>query len=61
VDELNKNIDGPVKDTVSNAMGRTVEAAQHVLEAANEKLNNPEYEFPSHGSPQDPNSWAQTY
>ena len=43
VDELNKNIDGPVKDTVSNAMGRTVEAAQHVLEAANEKLNNPRF------------------
>jgi hypothetical protein len=43
VDELNKNIDGPVKDTVSNAMGRTVEAAQNVLEAANEKLNNPRF------------------
>lgn len=39
-------------------------AATHgkvVITLANERLNNPEYEFPSHGSPQDPNSWAQTY
>jgi hypothetical protein len=43
VDELNKNIDGPIKDTVSNAMGRTVEAAEHVLESANEKLDNPQF------------------
>jgi hypothetical protein len=39
-------------------------AATHgkvVITLANEKLNNPEYEFPSHGAPQDPNAWAQTY
>lgn len=43
VDELNKNINGPVKETVSTALGNTVEAAEHVLEAANEKLNNPQF------------------
>jgi hypothetical protein len=43
VDELNKNINGPVKETVTTAMGNTVEAAKHVLEAANEKLNNPKF------------------
>jgi hypothetical protein len=43
VDELNKNINGPVKETVSTAMGNTVEAVKHVLEAANEKLNNPKF------------------
>jgi hypothetical protein len=43
VEELNKNINGPVKETVSTAIGNTVEATEHVLEAANEKLNNPEF------------------
>lgn len=43
VDELNKNIEGPVKETVSTAIGKTVEAAEDVLEAANEKLNNPQF------------------
>jgi hypothetical protein len=43
VDELNKNINGPVKETVSTAVGNTVQAAENVLEAANEKLNNPEF------------------
>lgn len=41
VDELNKNIEGPVKDTVSAALSRTVEATKDVLETANEKLNDP--------------------
>lgn len=43
VEELNKNINGPVKETVSTAMGNTVEAAENVLEAANEKFNNPKF------------------
>jgi hypothetical protein len=43
VDELNKNMEGPVKDTVSNALGRTVEATKDILEAANDKLNDPEF------------------
>jgi len=43
VEELNKNMNGPVKETVSTAVGNTVEAAKHVLEAANEKLNNPKF------------------
>jgi hypothetical protein len=43
VEELNKNINGPVKETVSTAIGNTVEATEDVLEAANEKLNNPEF------------------
>jgi len=43
VEELNKNINGPVKETVSTAMGNTVDAAKDVLEAANEKLNNPKF------------------
>jgi hypothetical protein len=43
VDELNKNIEGPVKDTVINALGRTVDATKNVLSVANEKLNNPEF------------------
>lgn len=43
VDELNKNINGPVKETVSTAVGNTVQAAENVLVAANEKLNNPEF------------------
>jgi len=41
VDELNKNIEGPVKNTVSAALSRTVEATKDVLETANEKLNDP--------------------
>lgn len=43
VEELNKNINGPVKETVSTAMGNTVDATEDVLEAANEKLNNPKF------------------
>jgi hypothetical protein len=43
VGEFNKNMEGPVKETVSTAVGKTVEAAKDVLEAANEKLNNPEF------------------
>ena len=43
VDELNKNIEGPIKNTVSSALERTVEAAKDVLAEANEKLNNPEF------------------
>jgi hypothetical protein len=43
VEELNKNMEGPVKETVSTALGNTVEAAKDILEAANEKLNNPEF------------------
>ena len=43
VGEFNKNMEGPVKETVSTALGKTVEAAKDVLEAANEKLNNPEF------------------
>jgi len=43
VEELNKNLEGPVKETVSTALGKTVEAAKDVLEAANEKLNNPQF------------------
>jgi len=43
VDELNKNIEGPIKNTVSSSLERTVEAAKDVLAEANEKLNNPEF------------------
>lgn len=43
VDELNKNIEGPIKNTVSSALERTVDAAKDVLSEANEKLNNPEF------------------
>ncbi len=32
-----------------------------VITLASEKLNSPEYEYPVHGSPQDPNSWSQSY
>jgi len=43
VDELNKNMKGPVKETISTALGNTVAATKDILEAANEKLNNPEF------------------
>jgi hypothetical protein len=43
VEELNKNIEGPIKNTVSSALERTVAAAKDVLAEANEKLNNPEF------------------
>jgi hypothetical protein len=43
VDELNKNIEGPIKSSVSASLEKTVEAAKDVLQTANEKLNNPEF------------------
>jgi hypothetical protein len=43
VDELNKNMEGPVKETVETAIGNTVEVTKDILEEANEKLNNPQF------------------
>lgn len=44
VGELNKKLDSPeVKETVTQAIGKTVEIAKDIVEDANEKLNNPEF------------------
>ena len=44
VGELNKKLDSPeVKETVTQAIGNTVEIAKDIVEKANEKLNNPEF------------------
>jgi len=44
VGELNKKLDNPeVKDTINQAIGKTVEIAKDIVEDANEKLNDPEF------------------
>ena len=43
INELNKKIEGPINDTITSAMGRTVDATKDILVHVNEKLNDPEF------------------
>jgi len=43
INELNKKIEGPINDTITSAMGRTVDATKDILVHVNEKLNEPEF------------------